>query len=71
MCGERKKQGEKEKERAQGEFNMKRWYLKNKIKRWERNILGGEMEWGKVSLMKEARKNFFNGGGKGGGERKK
>ena len=31
----------------------------------------GEMEWGKLSLIKEARKCFFNGGDKGGGEREK
>ena len=31
----------------------------------------GEMEWGKLSLMKEIRKIFFNGGEKGGGERGK
>ena len=30
-----------------------------------------EMEWGKLSLIKEARKSFFNGGEKGGGEREK
>ena len=30
----------------------------------------GEMEWGKLSLIKEARKRLFSGGKKGGGERK-
>ena len=31
----------------------------------------GEMEWGKLSLIKEIRKIFFSGGEKGGGERGK
>ena len=31
----------------------------------------GEIEWGKLSLIKEARKTFFNRGGKEEGERKK
>ena len=31
----------------------------------------GEMEWCKLSLIKEIRKIFFNGGEKGGGERGK
>ena len=29
----------------------------------------GEMEWGKLSLIKETRKQLFNGGEKGRGER--
>ena len=31
----------------------------------------GEMEWDKLSLIKEVRKIFFNGGEKGGDERRK
>ena len=34
--------------------------------------MGAEREkWGKLSLIKEARKGFFNGGEKWGGEREK
>ena len=31
----------------------------------------GEMEWSKLSLIKDTRKSFFNGGEKGRGEREK
>ena len=31
----------------------------------------GEMEWGKLSVIKEARKSIFNGGEKGGGKKEK
>ena len=31
----------------------------------------GEIEWDKLSLIKETRKSFFNGGEKGGGKREK
>ena len=31
----------------------------------------GEIEWDKLSFIKEARKSFLNGGEKGGGEREK